>query len=242
MTIWDFTPGELLARGGPLMWPLFAFSILSLALILDRAIVFFRMRLDYRAFTRSLGELVRARKFDDALAMCRRSENAVARVAEVYLENLELDDEARTRIIEREGSLVLERAEARLRGLSAIGSLAPLVGLLGTVVGLVAAFHQIEQNAGQVQAGDLASGIWEALLTTVFGLCISIPSILMFNVFESKADRMARWLGFTVSYLDQWFGRKASGEAVPISERYRELTPDPEADRRTALREQQVHG
>ena len=88
--------------------------------------------------------------------------------------------------------------------------MSPLLGLIGTVIGLVAAFLQIELNAGQVQPGDLAEGIWAALLTTVFGLCIAIPTFLILQVFESRVDRMARRMSYVVAYLDQWLGRKTA--------------------------------
>ena len=76
------------------------------------------------------------------------------------------------------------------------------------MAGLVGAFQAIELAGGQVQAADLASGIWEALLTTVFGLTIAIPCLAAYHGFESVADRMARRMSFVVSYLDQWLGKQ----------------------------------
>ena len=94
-----------------------------------------------------------------------------------------------------------------------MAQVATLLGLLGTVAGLVSAFHQIELNAGQIQPGDLAEGIWAALLTTVFGLTIAIPSLLAFHFFESRIDRIENKMSFVVSYLDQWHNVPSRGDS-----------------------------
>ena len=102
----------------------------------------------------------------------------------------------------------MEKVEGRLRGLAAITHIAPLLGLLGTVTGLVSAFHRIELFGGQVQPGDLAGGIWEALLSTVLGLLIAIPCMAAYHNFESKADRIARRMQTIVSELDEFFNKE----------------------------------
>jgi biopolymer transport protein ExbB len=85
-----------------------------------------------------------------------------------------------------------------------IAHVAPLLGLLGTVTGLVSAFHQIELKAGQVQPGDLASGIWEALITTVFGLVIAIPCMTAYHVLDHRAGAVALQMQWLAAYLDEW--------------------------------------
>ncbi len=207
MILWDQTLGELLVRGGPVMWPLVACSVIAIALIIDRSLAHLKMRVDYDGLVSGMRGLVEAGSLSDAREFAEDRPNPVCRVAVAYLDGLDLTDEARASIVEREGALALEMAERRLRGLSTIAHVATLMGLLGTVAGLVGAFHQIELNAGQVEPSDLAQGIWEALLTTAFGLSIAIPSLVAFHGFESRSDRMARRMGFMVSYLDQWLGK-----------------------------------
>jgi biopolymer transport protein ExbB len=207
---WEYSLNDLLAKGGFIMWPLLCCSVGALALLIDRGIAHYRLRLKFRLFISQLEQLVSRGKLSEALNLCRSSRSPVARTAEAYLANLRSSDALRSTIIEREGGLALEGAEKRLRGLAAIAQVSTLIGLLGTVIGLVSAFHQIELNAGQVQPGDLAEGIWAALLTTVFGLCIAIPTFLILQVFESRVDRMARRMSYVVAYLDQWLGRKTA--------------------------------
>lgn len=207
---WDQTLIELFKKGGFAMWPLLVCSILGVAIILERAFYFFRLRMNYESFAKELKRLLGQRKLKEASLLCRAHPNPVPRIALNYLKNLEADS-PRNEILKREGSLALEKIEARLKGLAALTHLAPLLGLLGTVTGLVSAFHQIEILGGAVQPQNLASGIWEALITTVFGLVIAIPCMAAYHGFESEADRIARRMQFIVSELDEFFGKHSSG-------------------------------
>lgn len=192
------------------MWPLLVCSVIGFAIIVERSLYFYRLRFSYKVFGDELKKLLSKKKIKEALVFCRRHSNPVPRIAEHYLRNLN-SDSLRNEILKREGSYALEQVETRLRALAAITHIAPLLGLLGTVTGLVTAFHQIEILGGQVQPGDLAAGIWEALITTVFGLVIAIPTMAAYHGFESNADSIARRMQFIVSELDEFFGKNSSG-------------------------------
>lgn len=208
---WDQTLIDLFKKGGFAMWPLLVCSIVGLAIIADRIYYFFRLRLNYDHFDRALKELLSRRKLKEALVYCRKHVNPVPTIAFHYLRNLR-GNGLRNEILKREGSLALEKIELRLRALAALTHLAPLLGLLGTVTGLVSAFHQIELLGGQVQPADLAAGIWEALITTVFGLVIAIPCMAAYHGFEGEADNIARRMQFIISELDEFFGKHSSGD------------------------------
>lgn len=208
---WDQTLLQLFFKGGFAMWPLLVCSMVGAAIMAERALYFFRIRLDDEKFWSELEALLVKKNLKEAELLCRRSASPIARLAGDYLHNLKRDD-LRSDILKREGSLALEKVENRLRGLAAITHIAPLLGLLGTVTGLVAAFHRIEVLGGQVQPGDLAAGIWEALITTVYGLLIAIPCMAAYHGFESQADRIARRMQFMVSKLDEFFGKHSAGD------------------------------
>lgn len=214
LTIWDHSLTELFTKGGPLMWPLLACSVVAVALFIDRLVALARVRLDFAAFTGALGERVRRGELQKALALCRAGRGPVARAALAYLENAEASAGTRASVVSREGEMALEDVEDRLGGLATIAQVATLLGLLGTVAGLVSAFHEIELSSGAVQPGDLAEGIWEALLTTVFGLSIAIPSLIASHWFESRVDAVTRRMGFIVSFLDEWLGTSTTPDAV----------------------------
>ena len=81
-----------------------------------------------------------------------------------------------------------------------------MIGLLGTVIGLVDAFQQIELAGGQVQPSDLAAGIWKALLTTVFGLIVALPTLAVYHAFDSRVGSLALQMQWLVAHLNEWTG------------------------------------
>jgi biopolymer transport protein ExbB len=208
---WDQNLIELFRKGGFAMWPLLGCSVLAVAIIAERGVYFWRLRFAYEKFSGQLKELLSKRKLKESLKLCRTHPNPVPRIAEQYLKNLK-NDSLRGEILKKEGSFALEKIENRLQALAAITHITPLLGLLGTVTGLVTAFHQIELLGGQVQPSDLASGIWEALITTVYGLVIAIPCMAAYHGFESIADKVARRMQFIVSELDEFFGKHSASE------------------------------
>jgi biopolymer transport protein ExbB len=209
--LWDQSVIELFRKGGFAMWPLLACSVLGAAIIIERSAYFARLRLPYGRFLAELKSRLQRREIRPAIAFCLGHANPVPHVAAEYLKHLH-DDALREEAIRKAGSYALERIESRLRLLAVLTHLAPLLGLLGTVTGLVTAFHQIERLGGQVHAGDLAAGIWEALITTVFGLCIAIPCMAAYHGFEGAADRIARQMQLVVMELNSLFGKRSPGQ------------------------------
>ncbi|GAB4169150.1 MAG: MotA/TolQ/ExbB proton channel family protein [Terrimicrobiaceae bacterium] len=196
---------ELFQRGGALMWVLLGFSVVAVAVIMERGLVYLRYGLRCDGWMARLMEELRAGRLDRAAGMAKSCRHPVARVVEEYLGNLKRPAKIRRDNVARRGTLVLEDVEKRLRVLAAIAHLAPLVGLLGTVMGMVVAFAQIQSLQGAAKPADLAGGIWEALLTTVFGLVVAIPSMAAFHGYESHADKIARRMEMAVTELDDHF-------------------------------------
>lgn len=184
------------------MWVLLAFSVVATAVILEKTVVYLSYGFGPDKWLDRLLEELAAGRTNEALRMARASRHPVARVVQVYLENLERPAKVRVDNVKREGSLVLESVEKRLRVLASIAHLSPLVGLLGTVLGMVLAFARIETLAGAPKPSDLAGGIWEALLTTVFGLVVAIPCMAAYHAFESHSDKIARRMELAVTALD----------------------------------------
>ena len=207
---------ELFARGGVLMWVLLGFSVVSVAVIFERGVVYVGYGLGSDAWMARFLDEVRSGRVENAQRMARACRHPVARVAEEYLANLGRPSKIRRDNVGLCGMLVLEDVERRLRVLATIAHLAPLVGLLGTVVGMVVAFAQIQALEGSAKPADLAGGIWEALLTTVFGLVVAIPSMAAFHGFESHADKIARRMEMAVTSLDDIFGDDL-GPGMPVA-------------------------
>jgi len=202
--IWGQNIGILFAKIGLTRWPLLICSAIGLAIIVERVVYYTKLRLDYASFSRKLFIHLRQNQLTEAVSLCQKSQNPVAHIAGIYLKNLK--NKKRDGLLTREGSFAIEKVESKLRGLATITHVAPLLGLLGTVAGLVLAFHEIELTVGQVQVKNLAGGIWEALLSTVFGLIVAIPCMIAYHTFESVADRIARRMLTIISELDEFYG------------------------------------
>lgn len=207
---------DYMNKGGALMWVLLAFSVVGVAVILDRVAVYASYGFNPDRWLKKILADLESGRVESALASARASRHPVARVVEVYLENLGRPARVRVDNVKREGALVLERVEKRLRILAAISHLAPLVGLLGTVTGMVLAFARIESLDGAPKPADLAGGIWEALLTTVFGLVVAIPCMAAYHAFESHADKIARRMELAVTALDDAL-QPGCGRECPVA-------------------------
>jgi biopolymer transport protein ExbB len=164
------------------------------------------LRISFPRFVGDLRPLVMSGRLSEALRLAESSPSPLARVAAAHLRHLDAPPSVRDEIVGREASQQLARLEKRLNWLAVIGQLAPMLGLLGTVTGLVTAFWQIEAKAGQVQPADLASGIWEALLTTVFGLVIALPTIAVHHALDRRVALTECRMQWLAAYLNEWLG------------------------------------
>ena len=194
---------ELMDKGGPLMWAILACSIIALAIVLDRSLFFLRIRLHFTSFLGELVSLLSRRRFEHALELARKSRSPSAIIARSYLENLDIKPALREDILSRVGSQQVERVGARLRTLGSIAHIAPLLGLFGTVLGMIRAFRVIEELKGQADAAALAGGIWEALITTAAGLVVAIPALLAYHAFEALTDRTSSRMSQVVSIFNE---------------------------------------
>ncbi len=221
---WNQNITELFVKTGFTAWPLLLCSVAGLAIILERSFYFWRLRFNFTDFRRQLFILLREKRIMEAIHLCEKQTHPVAQIVTVYLKYLH--NSRRNSALNREGSVAIEKVENRLRWLATITHIAPLLGLLGTVTGLVTAFHAIELMGGQVQAQNLAGGIWEALLSTVFGLMVAIPCMVAYHSFEGRADLIARRMQFIVSELDELFGHQTTQDFKAT---------DPESDNEKAI-------
>jgi biopolymer transport protein ExbB len=182
----DFALPDFLMRGGPVIWAIAALSVLTLGLILWKL---FRLS--------SLGAWSGGRVTAEAIALWQAGDSpaALARLAPRASVRARLGDAALTPDGAREETTRIARALlAELRGglrpLDLIVTIAPLLGLLGTVLGMIAAFQALQDAGGQTDPATLAGGIWEALLTTAAGMAVAIPAAAALTWFDSIADRL----------------------------------------------------
>ncbi len=178
-------------KGGVLMWPILLCSIISITIILERLCHFYRLRLRIPNIFSRVRNLIKEGKAEEALRLCESSPSPVAHILAVGIHIRQRSLEERERIISWAGSKIVRQADRNLRGLAIIGNITPLLGLLGTVTGMIRAFIKIQELGGRVDASVLAGGIWEALITTAFGLSVAIPTIVFYHYFEGRVDNTA---------------------------------------------------
>ena len=157
---------EFMQKGGPIMWPILLCSVVAFAIVIERLIVLRREQIDTKAFMDQVSKALKRNKIMEAIDLCERTKGPIANILNAGILK---HDRARSEIREAiEDSSVheLPRLERNLPVLATIAHIAPLLGLLGTVTGMVSAFQVIESKASSlnpVNPGDLAGGIWEAL-------------------------------------------------------------------------------
>lgn len=181
---------EFFVKGGPLMYPLLLCSVLSVALGIERAYHYFRAgRKD--DVPEVIHLLIEKGEYAQALALAELSPGPVASVLAEGLRHQGASRDLLDEVISLKGSSELKRLNKNLHILELIGRIAPLMGLLGTVIGMVAAFQQVASARGAIDPSLLAGGIWEALITTVAGLCVAIPAMILHHFFEDRVGSFA---------------------------------------------------
>jgi biopolymer transport protein ExbB len=180
---------EIVEKGGPIVLVLLAYSFIALALVIERVLQFVLLKKLPRGFERELVAAFAQNRVESYLTALQgpdaRIMQAICRARAEGI--MDLDS-----VASRYGSAELVKMERGFRTLSILGHTAPLLGLLGTIIGMIKAFMVIEMAGGRVDSQALAGGIWEAMLTTGVGLAVAVPILLLLHMLESAADRRAQ--------------------------------------------------
>jgi biopolymer transport protein ExbB len=181
---------SIFLKGGIIMWPILLCSIIGLAIIIDRYIVLRKSKTNIPAFMVRIRGLLRKKDISGAISYCIEEKSPVANIIRKGLKKYRLGHERVKEAIENAGSQEISKLERGLPFLATIAGIAPLLGFLGTVTGMISAFMTIQQLAGAANPSDLAGGIWEALITTAFGLMVGIPALAFYNHFVSSVKKL----------------------------------------------------
>jgi len=185
---------QLLREGGYLMIPLIGCSILALAIVIERFISLRVIEKKSKRFANKTRSIINGNddnKVEKVLALCEMTSSPLSRILRAGIEKKDRKREEIKEALQDAGSLEIPYLEKHLKILGTIVTVAPLIGLLGTVVGMIRAFNVIAVQ-GVGEPGALAGGISEALLTTAVGLTIAIPSLVFYNYFMHRTDKIVR--------------------------------------------------
>jgi biopolymer transport protein ExbB len=218
---------DLLEMWGHMGWParsiaiiLLGMSAWSIGVMLDRWMTFNAARKQSRQFAPVVAGALREGKLDEAIRVAERNKKShLAKVVNAGLQEFRVHQqsedipgdqiEASRRALDRAAAITHAELERGLSGLATIGSTAPFVGLLGTVIGIIDAFREIQ---GQQTTGvsAVAGGISEALVTTALGLTVAIPAVMMFNYFTTKIKAFDVEMDNSSSELVDYFLKKTA--------------------------------
>jgi biopolymer transport protein ExbB len=176
-------------KGGVIMWAILLCSVIGLAVIIDRYIVLRKAKINVPAFLVRIRGLIKKRDIPGAISYCMEEKSPIANIVRKGLKKYRFGHERVKEAIESAGSQEISKLEKGLSVLATVAGIAPLLGFLGTVTGMIAAFMTIEELQGSANPADLAGGIWEALLTTAFGLFVGIPALAFYNYFLSAVKK-----------------------------------------------------
>ncbi len=202
--------GEMFLQGGWVMWPLLLLSVVTWAIVLERALVFMMLRPRFQRLTQSLTQSLKNGDVAAARQICHAEK---PELGEIFLGSIDTkrSKESAERLTERNKARMASYLKKNLWILGTIGSASPFIGLLGTVVGIIRAFHEMASK-GTGGFSVVAGGISEALIATATGLVVAIIALFAFNIFTTSANQMMMSLRLTLDeLLDDSFEAKAKG-------------------------------
>ena len=179
---------DFFAKGGVLVCPIILCSVLALAIFVERLISFARVRIRGYGLVKKVAQYIRNKESAKALTLAKRNESPMGRILVDAIEVADQGSETLESVIVNSTDGEVRKLSRYLQALATIANIAPLLGLLGTVVGMIKAFMVIQEMGGKVNASVLAGGIWEAMLTTALGLSVALPTMIAHSYLTSQVD------------------------------------------------------
>ena len=199
---------EFLSKGGILVVPILLCSVFTVAIFLERLITYARMRSRGAGLAEKVAGLLIQGKKEEARQTALSSDSPMGRILTQAIDVKDNDRELLETVMVNATDEEVRNLSAYVQTLATIGNIAPLLGLLGTVMGMIKAFMVIQEMGGKVNAAVLAGGIWEAMLTTALGLAVALPTMVAHSYLVARVDRYeARLQNGSVTYMKAILGK-----------------------------------
>ncbi len=179
--------------------PILVCSVIAIAIIIERLIFFKRINYDYRLIVANKLSLVEEKKIDEARALSKRYGGPIVNIIDVVIDSLE-SKHSRERIIMESSKEAVRAIEKYIGTISTVATISPMLGLLGTVTGMMKSFSGLSR-IGQAAHDLLAYGIAEALITTAMGLLVAIPSLIFYNYMVSRVEYYVKEVEYIANTL-----------------------------------------
>ena len=181
---------ELIQQGGAVAWIIVASGVMAFGVFLERVLHLHRARIKSEDFIAGICNNLKRGNVTEALAICDETPGPVAGIVRVAILNRHADKETLRSVIETAGRTEIARMERRLAVLATVAQVAPIFGLLGTVLGMIKGLQVMKAQAPLVQAGDVMGGLMQALITTAVGLAVAAPCYVAFNFLVGKVEKI----------------------------------------------------
>jgi len=182
---------QLFQAGGAMMWPIALCSVFALAVMIERFNYLRRVSIDTQALIENILEKMKRHEIKDALKFCDEATNPIANILKAGMLKYDRPREQVREAMEDASLYEIPKLEKNLKLLGTIAHISPLLGLLGTLIGMLRCFQVIQAKSASMHSvlpADLAGGLWEALLTAIAGLVVAIPAYLAYNYLVSRVD------------------------------------------------------
>jgi biopolymer transport protein ExbB len=213
MSGFDFT---LFARGGPMMWVLVVLGFVGVMLFLERVLYLHRGQISAKNFIDGIKNALAKRRLVEALTLCEETPGPVAAVVKAALLHADDSAEAMRFHVQEAAVIELPALERRLGSIAAIAQVAPLVGLLGTVLGMITTFYAFEQGGNYAMSTALSKGMWQALVATAGGLILAIPAHLAHHFLSGRVRAIVRDIEWSANEIMKYL--QTEYRAAPAAE------------------------
>ena len=198
---------ELISSGGIggniIMGTLTLISIYAIYILFERYSTIKKASIEDEIFLKSIKNFVEQKDIQAAKTLCRNTDNPVSRMIEKGIDRIDKPMTDISAAIENQGKLEVYKMENNLANLATIAGAAPMIGFLGTVIGMIVAFHEMASAGGNIDVEMLSKGIYTAMVTTVGGLIVGIIAYIAYNFLVSKIDKVIFQLeDRTTEFLD----------------------------------------
>ena len=194
----------LIANGGPVIWLILIAAAIAIVVFIERALFCHRSQINSAEFLNGVRNVLKRDNVVEAVSICDATPGPVARIVKTAILNRERGRERVREAVEEAGLMEVPRLEDKLNLLATIAQIAPLLGLLGTILGFINVFQQIQSDGLYAHINTLSGGVWEALICAAAGIAVAIPANAGYNYLISRVNKIV---------LDM---ERVSGEIVNI--------------------------
>lgn len=181
---------ELALKGGWIMLPIILFSLIAIYIFIERFIVIRKASREEHNFMNNIRDFMHDGRIESALTLARNNDSPIARMIEKGILRLGKPLNDINAAIENVGKLEIAKLEKNIAGLATVAGVAPMLGFLGTVMGMVRAFYDMSMAGNNIDISLLSSGIYQAMVTTVAGLIVGIIAFVCYNILVARIEKI----------------------------------------------------